>query len=515
MIRRDIIYVLTLLVCLSCAHHEKSVKIPLPGAATATLEEIPLINSKESTKHSNKEVNSFISDTHSLEEMPLLSLKEKKRGPEKRYTLKIRNADLRSILLGFTKESTYNILVDSDIDGRVTVDLKEVTLTEALDLILSPHGYKFKERNNIIRVYKPTIETRIFPLNYLITARQGQTIVEAKTPGSVEGMKEGSTKIISTENADLWAEVETSLKGLVSHDGSYFINKLASTVVVNDYLEYIEKIAEFLEILEGTIQRQVLIEAMIIEVILSDGYEMGLDWSHLSGTLGNNNLTQLTQNTANRLSSSIFTFSYQSNNIEALLKAISEDSTVNMISKPRITSLNNQKAIIKVGTEEVYFERESVEDTVKDTETTTYTPKFFTVGLVLDVTPQIKSNGEITLHIHPIISEKVDEKAYPDGYGTVPVISVRESSSVVKVRSGQTLVLGGLMLEKDLDKVTGIPGLMNVPIVGHLFRYTKKEKKKTELIVTITPKILYGKKKEEFDEDYLEQLFNPDLEASL
>ena len=329
--RKNIIYLLILLLCFSCARIEKKGGIPLPGAAISNLEEIPLIRSKESKKTSNEKVNPFIIDKNYLEEMPLLTLEEKRRIPEKRYTMNIRNADLRSILLSFTKESKYNIILDPDIEGSITVDLKEVTLREALDLILSPHGYKFRKINNIIRVFKPAIETRIFPLNYIITARQGQTIVEAKTPGSIEGMKEGSTKIISTENADLWSEVETSLKGLVSNDGAYFINKLASIIVVKDYLQYLEKIAEFLEILEGTIQRQVLIEAMIIEVILSDEYEMGIDWSHLSGTLGNDNLTQLAQNTANRLSSSIFKFSYKSHDIEAILNAISEDSKVNII----------------------------------------------------------------------------------------------------------------------------------------------------------------------------------------
>ncbi|MGA1867692.1 MAG: secretin and TonB N-terminal domain-containing protein [bacterium] len=511
-----LLFIIMLCWWASCARMGKKVDIPPPDAATLSLDEIPLLGIKKSAqKNPEQKSTSPVIDTLELEEMPLLTLKKKAYIPEKHYTINIRNADLRSLLLSFTKESTYNIVVDSNVEGNVTVDLKEVTLNEALDLILTPLGYRYRQTNNIIKIFKPERETRIFPLSYLITSRQGQTIVEAKTPGSVSGMQTGTTKVINTENIDLWAEIENSLKGLLSPEGTYFVNKMASTIVVKDYLEYIEKVAEYLEILEGTIQRQVLIEAMVIEVILSDNYEMGINWTHISGTQGGSTSTQLIQNTTNRVSSSIFKFSYQSSDLEALLNAISEEGRVNIISKPRITSLNNQKAIIKVGTEEVYFERETEEDINKGTEITTYASKFFTVGFVLDVTPQISATGEITLHIHPILSEKVDEKAYPNGDGTIPIVSIRESSSVVKIRSGQTLVLGGLMQEKDTEKVIGIPILMNIPLIGHLFRYTKKENQKTELVVAITPKILYGKKIEELDEENLDNIFGPDLEVSL
>jgi type II secretory pathway component GspD/PulD (secretin) len=192
---------------------------------------------------------------------------------------------------------------------------------------------------------------------------------------------------------------------------------------------------------------------------------------------------------------------------------MAQQGEINIISKPRITTLNNQRAIIKIGTEEVYFEAETQTGTA--TTTIVYTPKFFTVGVVLDVTPQIGPGDELTLHIHPVISEKVGETPYPSSVGiggeaTIPIVSIRESSSVVKVKSGQTLVLAGLLTEKTSETVTGVPGLMHLPLVGRLFRYRRTEKRKTELVVTLTPTILAGKGMDEFRDDELTRIFVTD-----
>ena len=444
----------------------------------------------------------------SEEEKPIFPDTDPNNTHDKRYYISMIDSDLRSVLLSFAKGSRYNIILDPNVNGRISLDLKDISLEDALDHILTPAGYEYRKEGNLIYVSRPAKDTRIFTLNYLATIREGKTIIEAKTLGGVDGDNAEPTKITSKDKADLWDEIEKGMEHLLSDEGEFFVNKMASIIIVTDYTKNLKKIAEFLETVEGTIQRQVLIEATIAEVMLSDDHQTGIDWTYLVGSqtgerfLGDN--TKFALDTAGLMSSSVFEFSFQYKDVDALLKAISEQGKMNIISRPRLTTLNNQKAIIKVGTEEVYFERETEITTTGKTET--YTVQFFTVGLLLDVTPQISPEDEITLHIHPVISEKIEDRPYPAGGGTIPIVNIRESSSVVKVKSGHTAVLAGLMLEKDIRNASGVPGLMKIPLLGNLFRYSKNEKTKTELVIILTPRILFGKEMDEYGDDALKDI---------
>ncbi|MGA1796797.1 MAG: secretin and TonB N-terminal domain-containing protein [bacterium] len=503
-------------VCIGCAGIKKRAARLFSGTTTTeySMERdqsdtvpIPLSNESENNRASTDigEPAGSLFKEPGPEEHVTLEAHDPNNPKEKRYFLTMIDSDLKAVLLSFSKGSPYNIILDSDVTGRVTMDLKDVTLEDALDKILTPLNYTYRKEGNFIHVSRPKIETRIFALNYLATIREGKTIIEAKTPGGVSGASAEPTKIVNQEKTDLWDEIEKGLKHLLTEEGTFFVNKMASLVIVTDYSTNLRNVAEFLETVEGSIQRQVLIEATIAEVLLSDDYQMGLDWSYLVGSetgtsfLGDN--TKFALDTSGLMTTSVFEFSFQYKDLTALLNAIAEQGTMNIISRPRLTTLNNQKAIIKVGTEEVYFERETETSTTTTTET--YTVKFFTVGLLLDVTPQISAEDEITLHIHPVISEKVDERPYPIGGGTIPIVNIRESSSVVKVKSGHTVVLTGLMQEKANKTAAGVPVLMEIPFLGNLFRYTRNEKIKTELVITLTPRIIYGQEMHELSDDML------------
>jgi MSHA biogenesis protein MshL len=512
--------ILIILFCFGCAGvQENTVKgiagdITAPASKDRSLSEEmpPLLEDDTDNLFKNDEQRDTAAAVYSRprsEEKKALFLEADPNSPqEKRYFISMIDSDLRSVLLSFAKGSQYNIILDPNVNGRISLDLKEITLEDALDKILTPSGYEYRKEGNLIYVSRPTIDTRIFTLNYLATIREGKTIIEAKTPGGVDGDNAEPTKVTSKDKADLWDEIEKGLEHLLSEEGKFFTNKMASIVIVTDYSKNLKKVAEFLETVEGTIQRQVLIETTIAEVMLSDDHQMGLDWTYLVGKetgetfLGDNTKFALT--TSGLLPTSVFEFSFQYKDVDALLKAISEQGRMNIISRPRLTTLNNQKAVIKVGTEEVYFEREIETTTTGKTET--YTAKFFTVGLLLDVTPQISPEDEITLHIHPVISEKIEDRPYPVGGGTIPIVNIRESSSVVKVKSGHTVVLTGLMLEKDIRDASGVPILMNIPLLGNLFRYSKKEKTKTELVITLTPQILFGKEMDEYGNEALKDM---------
>lgn len=493
--KTSICCVLILILTLGCAGPEKKAEEVAPVAKA----QAPVVTRSE------------------LKEIPLLQLEEPEKAPERLYSISMRGSDIKSVLMSFSKESEYNIILDPDVTGTVTMDLKEVTLKEALDTILTPLGYLYQKEANIIRVSKPKPETRMFTLNYLATVRTGTATVEAKTSGGVEEKGVVSAKVISAEVADLWKDIQEGLKELLSEGGKFIVNKMASVVVVTDYPSNLERVAEFLETLEGTIQRQVLIEARIIEVSLSDDFQMGLNWDRIfgggrnmiSGTITQTPFLPVTQ--PGPTQTGVFQFAFSYADVSGILHAMAQQGEINIISKPRITTLNNQMAIIKVGTEEVYFEITEEEETLGRRKYT-YTPEFFTIGVVLDVTPQIGPGDELTLHIHPVITEKIADREYPvgEGTGTVPIVSIRESSSVVKVKSGQTLVLAGLLMEKTNQVTTGIPLLMKMPLLGPLFRHKQIKKTKTELVVTLTPTILLGKDIDDFTDDELTKIFGTD-----
>ncbi|MGA1791027.1 MAG: secretin and TonB N-terminal domain-containing protein [bacterium] len=514
-LKRYLSFILIILWCLGCTGIRKKVERVLPGAKTEALSEDsshamekPVYSEKAPTPLWEEGLIEPPFKGPQSQEKSLSAGEDPNNAQEKRYFLSMIDSDLRAVLLSFSKGSPYSIILDPNVNGRVTMDLNEVTLEEALDTILIPLGYEYTKKGNLIRVSRPKLDTRIFTLNYLATVREGRTIIEAKTPGGVSGASAEPTKVTNQDKSDLWDEIEKGLQHLLSEEGKFFINKMASIVIVTDYSKNLKEVADFLETVEGTIQRQVVIEATIVEVMLSNDHQMGLDWTYLVGSetgssfLGDN--TKFALNTSGLMSTSVFEFSFQYKDVDALLNAISEQGQMNIISRPRITTLNNQKALIKVGTEEVYFERETETSTTTSTET--YTAKFFTVGLLLDVTPQISAEDEITLHIHPVISEKVEERPYPIGGGTIPIVSVRESSSVVQVKSGNTVVLTGLMMEKDNRNASGIPWLMEIPFLGKLFRYDNTEKTKTELVITLTPRILCGKEMHEYSDEMLENI---------
>ncbi|MGA1840778.1 MAG: secretin and TonB N-terminal domain-containing protein [bacterium] len=520
-LKRFIIFILIILFCFGCTGIQKNNENGLAGTEktlslkNASLsEDIPLLLREDPDNFPEKpgepDSTATVAYINEPEEEKQVFLDMDTNNPqeEKRYYISMIDSDLRSVLLSFAKGSQYNIILDPNVNGRISLDLKDISLEDALDNILTPAGYEYRKEGNLIYVSRPTKDTRIFTLNYLATIREGKTIIEAKTPGGVDGDNAEPTKVTSKDKADLWDEIEKGMEHLLSDKGKFFINKMASIIIVTDYAKNLKKIAEFLETVEGTIQRQVLIEATIAEVMLSDDHQTGIDWTYLVGRetsqrfLGDN--TRFTLDTTGLMSSSVFEFSFLYKDVDALLKAISEQGKMNIISRPKLTTLNNQKAIIKVGTEEVYFERETETTTTGKTET--YTAKFFTVGLLLDVTPQISPEDEITLHIHPVISEKIEDRPYPIGGGTIPIVNIRESSSVVKVKSGHTAVLAGLMLEKDVRNASGVPVLMKIPLLGNLFSYSKNEKTKTELVITLTPRILFGKEMDEYRDETLKEM---------
>jgi len=473
-----LIPVVASLCCWSCAGPKKAERPPTPEIAVT-----PSPPPKEE-----------------LEEI-LISQLEERKEPERIFSLSVRGQEIREVLLAFSKWTERNIVVDPDVSGQVTIDLKSVTLEEALDVLLTPLELQYRQDGTFIRVSKLEMETRVFFLHYMTTVRSGSASLSASTTGG------GASSVNSSDEADPWSDIETGLREMLSPEGKLVVNKMAGSIQVTDFPRNFERIAEFLEEVEGSIQRQVMIEAKIVEVILSADHQRGLDWDAIAKISDAVPMT-VRQGLGPVPPSGVFQIGVSNSDFSVLLDAMSSQGELNILSSPKVSTLNNQKAIMRVGTTDVFWEVKTTYDPETRKETTASSSRTVDVGIVLDVTPQISPEGEVTMHIHPSITDKIGESTFESQTtrSSVPILSVRETDTVVRVGDGQTIVIAGLMQEKKTEDTTKIPLLGDIPVLGILFRRTKYEKKKTELVILLTPTVLVGNRMEDLSRKELRKL---------
>lgn len=495
-----------------------------------------------------------------LKELIIPQKEEPKKVPEKLYSFYARDLNVQDILLAFSKETDYNIVIDPELTGKVTIDLKRITLKEALDAILTPLGWTYRIENKFIKIMRPEMETRLFTLNYLSTRRTGKREIYASTGGglqtpvipgqqtttSVPGGRTGYSDLVSIDEMDLWRELQRGLEAIIfgstevkkdmdtgkeiwtrvdEKGKKLVINKSTGVILVTDYPNNLNKVASYLETMEGSSHRQVTIQAKILEVILSDENKEGINWKVIQGlprainlswgltnragttgypgvyggfTLGDTTTTTIDTPGTFKIKPFGGTLAIGAGEVALsdIIQAISEQGDVKVLSSPTISTLNNQKAIIRVGNQDVFFITGAI--ATQTTVTQVIQPMTIDVGIILDVTPQIAEDGTIIMNIHPSITEKTGEKVTPDGRTTFPLLSVRETDTTVRVRDGQTIIIAGLMQEKNEEAYIGVPVLDSIPLLGGLFRYRTQKKRNSELVIMITPTIEVGKKVEDF-----------------
>ena len=494
-----------------------------------------------------------------LKELVIPQREEAKKVPEKLYSFFARDLHIQDILLAFSKESDYNIVIDPELSGKVTIDLKRVTLKEAFDAILFPLGWIYRIEGKFVKIMRPQMESRFFTLNYLATKRSGKREMYSSSGGGMQtgalpgtqaptgssGARTGFSDLVSVDEMDLWRDIQKGLEAIVFGsvdektasdaekaawtrvDGKgrkLIINKSASVILVTDYPINLNKIASYLETVEGSAQRQVTIQAKIFEVVLSDENREGINWkvieslpriANLSwgltdkagttgypGTTGGFTLGDTTTGTTID-TPGIFKIGPFGGMLAIgtdvalsdIMQAIAEQGDIKVLSSPMISTLNNQKAIIRVGNQDVFFISGAVVN--QNTTTQIFQPMTIDIGIILDVTPQIAEDGTIIMNIHPSITEKTGEKIAPDRT-TFPLLSVRETDTTVRVKDGQTIIIAGLMQEKNEETYIGVPVLDSIPLLGGLFRYKTQKKRIAELVIMITPTLQVGKKVEDF-----------------
>ncbi|MFM9758736.1 pilus (MSHA type) biogenesis protein MshL [Aeromonas dhakensis] len=464
--------------------------------------------------------------------------------PEPRLRIAAHDVDAVEFFGSLFKGSRYSVAVHPGVAGQISVELKDVTLTEVLAVVGDMYGFDVQRKGNVFHVYPAGLRTETIPVNYLMMSRRGLSRTSVSTGGVTSndsnnsnnnnfdnangstnnstsnrssngssGSDGNGTRIETDTNSDYWTDLRDTLQTLIgSGDGRAVITSpQAGLVTVRAYPKELKAVREFLNQSENHLKRQVVLEARILEVALNEGYEQGVDWSGLSaswdgnkGITGGGSLapTQL-PSTPNQIFSALgggAGFKISDGNFNVAVNLLKTQGDVNTLSSPRVTATNNQKAVIKVGTDEYFVTNASTTTTTSGTSAPIVTPNVeltpFFSGIALDVTPQIDEEGKVLLHIHPSVIDTEEQKKTIDVGTADPLVlplarsSIRESDTVVQANNGDIIVIGGLMKTDKQEIVSKVPLLGDIPWVGEAFTNRRESTKKVELVILLKPTVV-------------------------
>jgi MSHA biogenesis protein MshL len=482
--------------------------------------------------------------------------------PEPRFNLAVNNAPVVQVLNALVSGTQYSMLFPPELSGTVSLNLKNTTVREALETLRDVYGYTYRIQGTRIFVQPNTVQTRMFKINYLANRRVGSSdmrvtgsspttsnptpgsatgstapVVPGGTTGSAAQRAVDSARVQTTSDYDFWKELSLALNTIVGNqDGrNVIINPTSGVVLVKASPAELKGVEEYLKATQLVVERQVMLEAKIIEVSLNDSYQTGINWSQFggvtnrfslgiaapsatlagSGTIGAS-ATGVTAGTVvaarpgsngalatGTTGNGFFGLTFQSNNFAALLSFLEGQGDVQVLSSPRIATTNNQKAVLKVGTDDYFVTGISTNVTTgtagaSNVVTPNITLQPFFSGIALDVTPQIDDDGNIILHVHPqvsIVAEKTKTVNLGDlGTYTLPLASstINETDSIVRVQDGSIVAIGGLMSQEQTTSRNGLPGISGVPGVGALFGQKSMLNRKRELVILMRSTIIKG-----------------------
>lgn len=470
-----------------------------------------------------------------------------KPAPEPRLDLLVSNAQARDVFLAIVADTRYSMLMHPDVAGTLSVTLRGVTVQEALESIRDVYGYDFKIEGRRITIYAPTLQTRIFTVNYPNSPRSGTSEIRvssggtqmsatssggASTAGSTTptSQQSESSKVSTTNKTDFWTELAGAVKGIVGNgEGRNVITSpQAGIMAVRAMPDELRQVDKFLRAAQIAVERQVMLEAKLVEVELRDGYQSGVNWGAFAagadgalaaGVLGSavSNTNPLLQGggalstglvpvpsvAPGTVGGGLFGLALQTNSFGAVLGFLETQGDVQTLSSPRVATLNNQKAVLKVGTDAFYVTGVSggsnSTSSSSSTGTTTTLPTIsltpFFSGISLDVTPQVDDGVNITLHVHPAVTSVTEVSKQIDlgsvGSYKLPLASsaVNETDTLVRIQDGRIVAIGGLMQMDSSRNVSGVPGTTGSQFAA-LFGNKQTAGRKREVIVLIKPTII-------------------------
>ncbi|WP_082870332.1 MULTISPECIES: pilus (MSHA type) biogenesis protein MshL [unclassified Oleiphilus] len=518
------------LILSACANKNALLQTPTANTTSAvdqindTLDEALDEQNEPLSPHANEEVPLAVVDALT----PQIGNYNSAIGKiEPRFDIGVNNVPARDFFAGLVDGTNKNMVVHPDVSGSISLQLRDVTVSEVMSIAKDIYGYEYEESGRLIKVFPAGLRTQIFQINYLNVNRNGDSetrvssgqITQNSSGGSSSSSDSDSdsgsastqssgfgTRIATTNQNDFWQRLESTLQLIIgSKEGnSVVITPSTGMAVVRADSDTLASVERYLESSELILQRQVILEAKILEVSLNEGYQQGVDWSFSrasdsldsSGNPKNGvNFTQLARQVTSGDVGGVFASTIKLGNFDTTINLLGTQGNVQVLSSPRIATVNNQKAVIKVGSDEYFVTDIDFESNSDSNSTSTdidLTP-FFS-GIALDVTPQISEDGKIILHVHPTISKVEDQQKIISVGGQdldLPLAfsSIRESDSIITAENGQIVVIGGLIQNRSSDNNSSVPFLSELPLVGELFKQKGEQSEKTELVILLRPTV--------------------------
>lgn len=450
------------------------------------------------------------------------------QGNESRFDISALELDARAFFAGLVADSNYNVVVHPDVDQAITLKLQDVSVPEVMTIASDLYDLEVQRNGQLYRVLPGGVRTRLFAIDYLHFKRQGGSetrvssgqVSSARNSGNSQGQSGSGgqsesanslvgTRISTETESDFWTDLDRTVRMILAggENSQVITNPGAGLVMVRATPLQLQLIEQYLTKTELIMQRQVVLEAKILEISLNAGYQQGINWSDIqsaSGIIASDGLPAefTAQSLLGRAVTSgdiggVFSASFREGSFTGMIELLGRQGNVQILSSPRISTVNNQKAVIKVGTDEFFvtdidFNEDNNAAGISDSTSTSVELTPFFSGISLDVTPQIAEDGSVTLHVHPSVSEVKDQQKIitigeRDVILPLALSTVRETDSVIRADSGQIVVIGGLIQDKSEDRNSAVPFLSEIPILGEAFKQRNFESEKSELVILLRP----------------------------